>query len=105
MKYFFVSYLVIWASLGILSFFRIRTKSIAVEKKRCFDRFVITLGILVTVSMCGGALAWRQPVLALVFLGVGGLIIFLNLRYTQFCEACGKSSQTRYCARCGTNLR
>lgn len=45
-------------------------------------------GSFVTLTI----LAWRQPFALVIFVPAIVLITFLNLRFTFFCDACGKMS-------------
>ena len=100
----FVSFVLI----GIISIPYFRANS-NIDLKRRFHKwwtigYGLTFFLLVVVSM--GA----SPAL-LLFGGVIAAIVYLNIRNTTFCEACGKSvynyflaTKPEYCARCGARL-
>ena len=105
-------FMVAWIALGIASWVWIRTRPSADEKRLWHRRIAIASGVLFGLFLTFTILAWRQPFALLIFLPFLVLIIFLNLRFTFFCDACGKMSHsqqwfsfTYHCPKCGHKLR
>ena len=105
----FFAFFVFWAILGISAFLFFHLNRDAKLKKKVFPVFVIGVGVIF-----GTFVAWMsgwQPFVLLAFLPMVGLVTFLNLRTTKFCESCGRTiykqplfSPSRFCPHCGCNL-
>ena len=97
-----------WALLAIAGFLLFYVSNNAAFKRRYFPWFAGSTGLL----FVGGAAAMGMPVVMLaIMLPFVALITYLNIRGTQFCEACGKTllqqmpfSRAEFCSRCGAPL-
>ena len=84
-------------------------------KKKYFRGYVILAGVLYTLFLGISAPSW-QAVLFFILPAVS-LIAFLNIKYTIFCDNCGRTvydnpwfsnpwfSKVKYCAKCGAKLK
>lgn len=93
-------------SLGALFYFR-GNKHVG-QKRRFYRWSSITYGAMFFFLIALSGMPW--PVL-LIFGAFIALIIYLNIRNTTFCEACGRTvynnmwfSRIEYCAKCGAKL-
>jgi FtsH-binding integral membrane protein len=109
---YFPAFMVTWIALGIGSWVWIRSRPSADEKRFWHRRVTIGAGIVFGIFIAFTLQQWHQPFALLIFLPFLALITFLNLRYTFFCDACGKMSHsqqwfssTYHCPRCGHKLR
>ena len=103
-----------WVLIGLVSWVLIKSRSTPKEKKVWFDRMSVTMGIFVVGCMCLGAVLWKQYVIIPFFVGFGALTGYLNVRFTFFCDRCGKKSTSQnwfspkaafHCPNCGNQLR
>jgi DNA-directed RNA polymerase subunit RPC12/RpoP len=109
----FVCYVVLWVALAIGSWWMIRRQPTPQDKKRWSDRVALTAGVFVTGFICFFIILWKQYVVLPVFIAVGVLITFLNVRNTFYCDNCGKRSLSQkwfssgpvHCPYCGHQLR
>ena len=100
-------FFVVWAALGVGGFlFFTRTKDVA-RKKRLFPRLAIGAGVLFGLVIALMA-PWTAVILFTPFIG---LITWLNIRMTRFCDGCGKMlinhqwwTTMNYCSHCGAKL-
>lgn len=105
----FFAFFVVWAILGISSFLFFHLNRDAKTKKKIFPFFVIGVGIIFSTFV-----AWSSdwaPFVLFFFIPAVGLITFLNLRTTKFCESCGRTlykqsllDPPRFCPHCGNQL-
>lgn len=102
-------FMVLWAvwCLGVWLWLRSRP---TVEQKRLWHRR-LNLGSGVLFGLFMVVLSFQVPPV-LIFLPFNGLITWLNLRFTFYCDACGKRSysqqwfsSTYHCPNCGHKLR
>jgi predicted RNA-binding Zn-ribbon protein involved in translation (DUF1610 family) len=106
----FPYYFAVWAMLAVFSWLWIRTRPTPREKKRWSDR-VTVLGSVFVTGFIFVLILWKQYAAIPIFIAVGALIGFLNLRNNFYCDDCGKRSQARslsssfYCPHCGHQLR
>ncbi len=107
-----VGFLAIWAAIGVVSWLHIRSQKSAAEKKKWFDRYAWLMGALVAGT--GGALLLSRGSLiaAPVVLAIVGAMVFLRVRSSFFCNACGKFSSSHNwfareyrCPQCNNRLR
>jgi hypothetical protein len=105
-------FMVAWVALGIGSWLFIRSRPSVDEKRLWHRRITIGSGVLFGLFLAYTFVAWRQPFVMFIFLPFLGLIIYLNLRFTFFCDACGKTSHSQqwfsssyHCPSCGHKLR
>jgi len=109
---YFPFYMIGLVSIGLASWLWIKTRSKPANKKKWFDVSAIVTGIYVGVFMSFILGLWDQfylipfPLLACVF------IIYLNMRFTFFCDSCGKRSFSQswlsrvfHCPHCGHKLK
>ena len=84
------------------------------EKKIWFDRPNIAMGVFVVGFACFDSSLWKQYAIIPFFVGCGAVIAYLNLRFTFFCDKCGKKSTSQkwfspnaayHCPNCGKQLR
>lgn len=107
-----IGFLGIWVAIGVVSWLHIRAQKSAAEKKRWFDRYAWLMGALVAGT--GGALLLSKGSLiaAPVVLIIVGAMVFLRVRSSFFCGACGKFSSCKNwfareyrCPHCHNRLR
>lgn len=97
-----------WLVLAVVSFLLFYRGGDADRKRRLFPPFTVGVAILFLGFV---ALMGWPPSMLVLMAPVVGLITFLNLRNTQFCDSCGRVVPTRgfsrpkYCPRCGAALR
>jgi hypothetical protein len=104
--------IVSWIAFGLVSWLWIATRSSAEEKRLWHRRFIIVAGILFGAFISFSLVSWGQSQALLIFLPAIVLIGYLNIRFTFFCDACGKTifsqalfSSGHYCSNCGNKLR
>jgi len=109
---YFPVFMVTWVAFGIGSWLWIRTRPSADEKHLWHRRVTIASGFVFGAFITFTLFQWHQPFALLIFLPFLVLITFLNLRFTFFCDACGKMSHsqqwfssTYHCPKCGHKLR
>ncbi len=103
----FPVFVVVWAALGLVSYlFFARNKDVAL-KKRIFPRLAIGAGAAfgLVISLMA---PWPAVLLFFPFIG---LITWLNIRMTRFCDGCGKMlinhqwwTTMNFCSHCGAKL-
>lgn len=107
-----IGFVVLWMAIGLVSWLHIRAQKSPAEKKRWFDRYAWLMGALVAAT--GGALLLSQGnlIAAPVVLIIVGAMVFLRVRSSYFCGACGKFSSCRNwfakeyrCPHCNNRLR
>ena len=89
----FIVYFVVWTVLAIISTVHLRTLRNPKDKQKWSDRYTLIVGGFVLGTMCTISVLWKQYTMIPVFLLVGGLIAFLNLRCSFYCESCGNRSR------------
>lgn len=90
-----MGFLAVWVAIGIVSWTHIRAQKSTVEKKRWFDRYAWLMGAFVAGT--GGAVLLSQGnfIAAPVVLVIVGAMVFLRVRSSFFCGACGRFSSSR----------
>lgn len=103
----FPGFFVLWIALAIGGFLFFNLEKDAAQKRLYFPRFVVGAGALFALVI---ALIAPWPA-ALLFLPFIGLISWLNIRMTRFCDACGRTlinqqwwTKMSYCPYCGKKL-
>jgi len=106
---YFPAFIFAWIGFGIASWLFILTRSNVASKRRWFFRTCILAGIIFGLFTAFIMTAWRQPLQLLFVLPFIGLIIWLNIKMTRFCDSCGKMTVCqnifkpfKYCPKCGT---
>ena len=101
------AFFVIWAALGIGGFWFFATNKDVALKKRVFPRLAIGAGVVFGLVIAAAA-PWPAVLLFTPFIGV---ITWLNIRMTRFCDGCGKLlinhqwwSTMKFCPYCGAKL-
>lgn len=97
----------VWAALALGGFLFFALNKDVALKRRLFPRLAIAAGVLF-----GGVIALMAPWPAfLLFVPFIALIVWLNIRMTRFCGACGKIlinhqwwSTMNFCPYCGAKL-
>lgn len=98
-----------WVVLGVSSFVFFHFNRNAALKRRIFPFFVIAVGIIFTAFLAYMTRGFPR----VLFLAVPmiGLITFLNIRRTHFCDSCGRTLYSQptfkrpaFCPRCGAQL-
>ena len=97
-----------WIALGVAGFFLFYVSK-NVQFKRRYFRWYMTLAGVLLISF-GLGMGFPLQMLFIMLLGVG-LITFLNIKMTKFCDNCGKTiinqmwfTKVEYCAKCGGKL-
>ena len=97
-----------WVIVLLISWIYFRFNKDIGLKRRCHKRGVIIYGTMFFFLTALG----MGPSFFLLIIGAAiVLIMYLNIRNTIFCDACGKTtyintwfSRIEYCARCGAKL-
>jgi hypothetical protein len=105
----FPFFFAVWILLGVSGFILFYVKRDAAFKHKYFPWYVCLAGAL----FLGFVAASGAPFTILAFMAPFiALITFLNLRGTQFCDACGRTiiqqmpfSRPEFCSKCGASLR
>ncbi len=99
----------VWILLGIFSAAFFFFNNDAALKRKVYPPFVVGVGILFLVF--GALTGFAKHPFIYVLVPMVGLITFLNLRSTKFCDSCGKTlfnqspfAPAKFCSRCGANL-
>ncbi len=104
----FPIFFVVWIALGIAGSFLFYFSKNVQFKKRYFPWYIILAGVL----FISFGLVTGLPLVMLFFMVPAvALITFLNIRFTRFCDNCGRTISTQgmfgkveYCAKCGAKL-
>lgn len=106
---YFPVFIFVWIAFGIASWIFILTRSTAASKRKWFCRICILAGIIFGLFTALVMIAWRQPLPLLFVLPFIGLIMWLNIKMTRFCDSCGKMTVCqnilnpfKFCPKCGT---
>jgi hypothetical protein len=99
---------VVWIVLGIAGFALFYLNPNVAFKRRYFRWYAVVVGVL----FLGFGAAMGIPLQALAFIApFVGLIMYLNIRATQFCNDCGRTviqqipfSRPEFCPKCGARL-
>ena len=99
----------VWILLSVSGFVLFYLKRDAAFKRKYYPWYICLAGVL---FLCFAA-ATGVPFAVLAFMTPFiVLITFLNLRGTQFCDACGRTiiqqapfSRPEFCSKCGASLR
>jgi hypothetical protein len=109
MQAYFPIFMVAWFALGIAGWIWIWTRRSAAEKRRWQRRFAIAAGVIFGAFLI--LLMRHQPFAWFIFLPFLVLIIWLNIRFTTFCDHCNRMiynyfwwRRTRFCPYCGAEL-
>ena len=97
-----------WILLGVAGFWLFYVNRNVEFKRRYFPWYAGAGGVL----FVGFGAATGLPPLALAIMApFVALIMYLNVRATQFCSACGRTvvqqmpfSRARFCSKCGASL-
>jgi len=105
----FTIFFIIWAILGLFSFIVFFYGKNAPLKKRLWPPFIVGTSLLLLVFMYLMGMGLNS--FYLMVPGIG-LIAFLNLRSTKFCDACGRTDMNpnffvvpEFCSKCGEKFR
>jgi hypothetical protein len=97
----------VWVALGIAGFLFFTLNKDVALKRRLFPRLAIGAGVL--FSLVIAAMAPLRA--ALLFIPFIGVITWINIRMTRFCDACGRTlinqqwwAKMRFCPYCGVKL-
>jgi hypothetical protein len=97
----------VWVALAIGGFVFFTTNKDAARKRRLFPRLAIGAGAAFGLVIAAMA-PWPAALLFIPFIGV---ITWLNIRMTRFCDACGRTlinhawwAKMNYCPYCGAKL-
>lgn len=100
-------FVVVWAALAVGGFVFFARNKDAARKRRYFPRLAIGAGALFALVIASMA-PWPATLLFLPFIGV---IAWLNIRMTRFCDGCGRTlinqawwSKMNFCPYCGVKL-
>jgi len=83
-------------------------------KRRVFPWIMLLSGAVFLVPVFEMmANSQQPPVFRIFFVLIVGVVCFLNIRMTKFCDSCGATilnsggwfTTIRYCSRCGAKLR
>jgi hypothetical protein len=105
---------IFWIALGIIGTILFYFSKNVQFKKKYFRWYIILIGVLFTFWI-----GVSEPWLVVLFfiLPAVSLISFLNIKYTIFCDNCGRTvynnpwlsnpwfSKVEYCAKCGAKLK
>jgi len=105
----FIVFIVVWAALGIGLSALMRFNRDAAFKRRIFPPIMIGVGALfLAFVLLSGTV---PPAFLLLMVPMIVLIMFLNVKFTKFCDACGETVRTRqvfsspkFCPKCGAPL-
>lgn len=105
-EYGFAFFFVCWIALGVGSWLYVRSRPGAAAKRRAHRVFTVVAGLIFTAFA-----TWTDPRAVIIVIPAVVLITWLNLRYTRFCDNCGKTitaqpfQKIAFCPRCGTALQ
>jgi hypothetical protein len=99
---------VVWAAFAIGGFLFFARNRDAARKRRYFPRLAIGAGVVFALVIAF-IVPWPALFLFIPFIGV---IVWLNIRMTRFCDACGRTlinqawwSKMLFCPYCGEKLK
>jgi len=99
----------IWVVFGILSYYFFVFRNDYLFKIKYFKYNVVLLGILFMAWIIASG---PPPQVYFIFIPAAALITFLNIKFTRFCQNCGKTiihnvlfSKIDFCPKCGSKLQ
>lgn len=107
-----IGFVGIWLAICVTSWLHIRAQTSAGEKKKWFERYTMLMGAF--IAGAGGAVLISRGIVAgaFIMLAIIAALTFFKIRFSYFCEMCGKMSSTRpwqakdlNCPHCGSRLR
>lgn len=109
---YFPYFAVAWLLLGGGSWLWMRSRPTVEEKRRWHLRVMVGSNVIFGLFATLVFISWGQFGPMLIVLPFLALITYLNLRFTFFCDSCGKMSRsqewfssTYHCPHCGHKLR
>lgn len=97
-----------WAALTIGGFLFFARNKDAARRRAFFPRLAVGAGVLFGLLIAGTA-PWPATLMFLPFIGI---VTWLNVRMTRFCDACGRTlisqawwAKINFCPYCGEKLR
>lgn len=108
---YFLAFMISWFALGIGGWIWLWTRPNAAQKRLWHRRFTVVAGRIFGAFLTCNLLMWHQPFELLIFLPFLVLIMWLNIRFTDFCENCNRMvynhfwwRRIRFCPHCGASL-
>jgi hypothetical protein len=104
-------FMIAWIALGIGGWIWISTRSSAAKKRLWQRRFAIGTGVVFGAFLTVTLLIGHQPFTLLIALPFLVLIMWLNIRFTDYCDNCNRMvynqfwwRRIRFCPHCGASL-
>jgi hypothetical protein len=85
-------FLVLWLGWCVGGWLWLLSRPTVEQKRLWHRRLTLGSGALFGLFVVLVSIGWGQPLPVLVFLPFLGLITWLNLRFTFYCDGCGKRS-------------
>jgi hypothetical protein len=111
----FACFFATWVVLGLSGFYLFYVRSDVYFKRRWFPRYIVLVGVLFVLFSTALTALSAQSLGALgilvVLVPAAGLISWLNIKFTRFCDKCGATvyqqnwlAPMNFCSKCGAEL-
>lgn len=105
----FVIFVVVSTILGVASFVSLLGTADVAVKRKLMPRFAIGAGVL---FLCFVYFITLQFWLIIFLTPIVALIMYLNIKFTNFCDSCGRpvmplqnlQIRAKFCGRCGKEI-